>query len=535
MKLNKRAVFAFLLLPLMLLYVQIVEMCLNFSLYNGSEAIILLCWLSLLLPFYWFIPKPWIYRTIVALFFVEELVTLAHWLVVKSPVALYSLFTIANTNLSETSDFIALTFSWRWLLLLPYIALFIFAMVKVPKIARPKHKIAVVLFFIFPVIFLTNNIIHQRFVRKALPNSIRASVSFFTEIKNYRTLGQRAVKEVAITNQDALFPDVCVIILGESLNRNHLSLYGYHRNTSPRLSQRNDLLVYDNVIAPCSNTLDVIFSAFTNSNLEEKMGRENTIYLSDIFHSAGYKTYWLSNQNPVGIWENAIFDMAQTFDEVVFVNSSASSSFESTLASSYDEKLFAPFAQLLDDKDKRKYIVIHLLGNHSAYSKRYPKQYAVFSSGKDKQQKTIDEYDNSVIYNDFIVDSLLSMLTKLAAANPNMSCAALYLSDHGENVYDDLTCGMLGHTYSGKLPKPNIEIPFIAWVSDGYKERFVTQYQNLQNHTHRPFVTDDLYHAILDLCNIQTATYQPVRSIFNAAYNAQRPRILEDGQDYDGN
>jgi heptose-I-phosphate ethanolaminephosphotransferase len=321
--------------------------------------------------------------------------------------------------------------------------------------------------------------------------------------------------------------------LGESQNRNHLSLYGYPRNTSPCLSQRNDLLIYDNVVAPYSNTLDVIFSAFTNSNLEEKTDRGCCIYLSDVFHSAGYRTCWLSNQNPVGIWENAIFDMAQSFDDVVFVNTTASSSFESTLVPSYDEKLFAPFAQILDNKDKRKYIVIHLLGNHSAYSKRYPKQYAVFSGGKNKQQKTIDEYDNSVIYNDFIVDSLFSMLAQFAVANPNMSCVALYFSDHGENVYDDLTCGTLGHTYAGNLPKPNIEIPFIAWVSDSYKENFASQYQNLQNHIHLPFVSDDLYHAILDICNIQAFNYQPSRSIFNSSYNAKRPRILEDGQDYD--
>jgi heptose-I-phosphate ethanolaminephosphotransferase len=519
----------------MLLYAQIVEMCLSFSLYKGNEIIVLLCWLPLLMLFYLVIRKKWVYRAIVSLFFAEELVTLAHWLAVKSPVALYSLFTIANTNLTETADFIALTFHWRWLLLFPYIAFFVFALVKVPKVIHPKPKILAALFFIFPVVFLSHNIIHQRFARKAIPNSISASVSFFTEIKNERTLGQRNIKNVAVTNRDSLFADVCVVIMGESLNRNHLSLYGYHRSTSPNLSRRNDLLVYDNVVAPYSNTLNVIFSAFTNSNLEEKINRENSIYLSDIFHSAGYKTCWLSNQNPVGIWENAIFDMAQTFDETVFVNTSASSSFESTLVPSYDEKLFAHFAQILDTESKRKYIVIHLIGNHSAYSKRYPKQYAVFSGSKGKQQRTINEYDNSVIYNDFIVDSLFSILARFAAANPDMSCAALYLSDHGENVYDDLTCSTLGHTYSGKLPKPNIEIPFIIWLSDSYKKHFASQYQILQTHTHQPFVTDDLYHAILDLCNIQTPTYRPTQSIFNAAYNAKRLRILEDGEDYDAN
>ena len=52
----------------------------------------------------------------------------------------------------------------------------------------------------------------------------------------------------------------------------------------------------------------------------------------------------------------------------------------------------------------------HLMGSHSSYSKRYPAEYNIFTDYSTKKEKIINEYDNSVLYNDFIVDSLLNIL-----------------------------------------------------------------------------------------------------------------------------
>ncbi len=42
-------------------------------------------------------------------------------------------------------------------------------------------------------------------------------------------------------------PQTIIVVIGESLTRNHMSLYGYPRNTNPLLSERKDnLYVYNN-------------------------------------------------------------------------------------------------------------------------------------------------------------------------------------------------------------------------------------------------------------------------------------------------
>ena len=44
------------------------------------------------------------------------------------------------------------------------------------------------------------------------------------------------------------------------------------------------------------------------------------------------------------------------------------------------------------------------MGSHTAYRKRYPKEFEKYS-GKTDQEQTIAEYHNSILYNDFVVDS----------------------------------------------------------------------------------------------------------------------------------
>ena len=55
-----------------------------------------------------------------------------------------------------------------------------------------------------------------------------------------------------------------VIIVGESISRLHMSLYGYNRNTNPLLKKINgELLVYKNVISPHAYTTGSLRKALT--------------------------------------------------------------------------------------------------------------------------------------------------------------------------------------------------------------------------------------------------------------------------------
>jgi heptose-I-phosphate ethanolaminephosphotransferase len=307
-----------------------------------------------------------------------------------------------------------------------------------------------------------------------------------------------------------------------------MSLYGYGRETNPLLEKRNDIKVFDDVVSPYSNTLNSVLTILSESNLINKKEVTKSINVFDVFHSAGFKTYWLSNQSPIGIWDNQVTVFANQADVTKFVNISGNSSFEAMMLSSYDAKLFKPFITSLNDSTKRKFIVLHLMGSHSSYSKRYPDKFDVFKGNGDKEE-LIAQYDNSILYNDFIVDSIFRILK--SHAGKNKIATAIYLSDHGENVYDE--SDRVGHDYSGVLPKSNVEIPFIVWLSDKYQTEHPDKVKQIKSAMHKPFVSDDLFHTILDLNCIETPAFKPEHSLFNPKFFSGRKRVLEDEMDYD--
>ena len=174
---------------------------------------------------------------------------------------------------------------------------------------------------------------------------------------------------------------------------------------------------------------------------------------------------------------------------------------------------------------------IPLMGSHSTYAKRYPPQYAKFQLFSSKEERIINEYDNSILYNDFIIDSLFNILDGYCSKHINTTSSALYFADHGENVYDEND--QVGHTYSGVLPKVNVEIPFIVWLSPYFRSLYPQKQEIMLNNRNRPFVNDDLFHVVIDLNNIDCDLFIKERSLFHPEFNFERRRILEDGHDYD--
>lgn len=235
-------------------------------------------------------------------------------------------------------------------------------------------------------------------------------------------------------------------------------------------------------------------------------------------------------QRAIGVWDNMVTVMANSSDHVEFVNLASNSSFEATYTTSYDGKLLKPFAKVLDDPAARKFIVLHLLGNHSSYKKRYPKAFDEYR-GTSRKSEHIAEYDNSILYTDYVVDSLLTILEQKSSPSQNTLATAIFTSDHGENVYDEQD--KVGHDYVGILPKSNVEVPFILWQSGFYKEQFNEKFSGQDSLGNRPFVSDDLFHSIMDLNEIASPYLDLSKSIFSNDFKADRQRILEDGMDYD--
>jgi heptose-I-phosphate ethanolaminephosphotransferase len=60
-----------------------------------------------------------------------------------------------------------------------------------------------------------------------------------------------------------------------------------------------------------------------------------------------------------------------------------------------------------------------------------------------------------------------------------------------------------------------------------------TKVATMKSNKQKPFVSDDIFHTILDLNMIESPLLEKSRSLFNVEFNDKRIRVLSDGKDYD--
>jgi len=516
----------------LVVFTPIVGLAINYNIVSGRSVLLLLIYTIVLLVPYIITQKRSLYICATSLLFADGLVNLFHWIVVKCPLNASSIFVFLNTNINEASEFMTIKATPLLLLLIPYTALFILALKHIPPLPfkTKKEKIVWIAVWIFIAVFFVDNIIHQRFLRLAVPEVERAIISFYNESQEYNNLKNRELLnlDTKLSSSDST---MVVVIIGESCNRNHMSIYGYNRKTTPCLESRDDIYVFDNVVSANSGTLKSIMNIMTESNNERPRPLDSCIHIFDVLHSSAYKSYWLSNQSPIGLWDNGVTNLAQNADVTKFVNITANSSMESTQMASFDQNLFAPLESAITDDGKHKLIFLHLMGCHTQYSKRYPSEYAIFEPSTNKRTQIINSYDNAIYYNDYVVDSIFSMLDIYSQSKPQVRITALYISDHGENVYDEGE--YCGHDYAGKIPNANIEIPFLLWLSPAQKKYWENNHPPSHQRLNTPYMIDDLFHTIIDIAGISTPCFDSSRSFVNTAYDSTRLRLLEDGNVYE--
>ena len=329
---------------------------------------------------------------------------------------------------------------------------------------------------------------------------------------------QSQTYEVNEVYQDSV-PKTIVVVIGESLTRRHMSLYGYPRTTNPKLGALGDsLFVYKDVISPQVHTIPVLRSILTLAD------RDNLDYITEkpsmfeLFNRAGYETHFISTQ-PFGGNFKTSYDVLLNLSKNIYSLSSEKQP---------DEIILPTFRNILANGNKKnKLILIHLIGNHMAYEFRYTPPYNIFSNEKDhlieetdfrdkKAIRTIDKYDNSVLYNDFVISQLIHVLQDQSA----QKTALVYFSDHGEEVYE--MRDFAGHAYE-KVSSSMCEIPFLVWMSPDFKK----EREDLILDTTRSYSTSDFLYSLSDLAGFNYVDYNDKRSIFSIEFEPRERYVGE--------
>jgi glucan phosphoethanolaminetransferase (alkaline phosphatase superfamily) len=287
-----------------------------------------------------------------------------------------------------------------------------------------------------------------------------------------------------------------LVILGESLNKHHMGLYGYFRETTPNLNryfQENKILKFTNTYANYINTSKAWSFGLTQANQYNKKSYYTSLNILNILKKASIETYWVSNQALVGGWDNMVSIIAHQADYVIGTNHSVGKKIHTE---DYDEVLIPKIEKILSQRsDKTRVIFVHLMGSHSSYSNRYPKSFNHFTHmPKEYITEHINHYDNSVLYNDFIVSKLIHELEKKKGVT-----AVIYMPDHAEDVIHNK-----GHHSGKRFTFDMIEIPFICWFSKAYQKKYIETYKTFKANQNRLFSNDMFYDTLLGLLQVDT-------------------------------
>ncbi len=358
----------------------------------------------------------------------------------------------------------------------------------------------------------TPAVIHRRdFLRASLAGALSAALT---------TRGRAQ-------QQNDSCPNI-VVILMDTARKDHLSCYGYTRETTPFLRRLADeSRVYTNAYSTSCWTVPAHGSLFTGlyaashaATWEHYRLDEHLTTVAQVLRSIDYRT--------IGICENpalrANLGFAQGFD---------SYSIPRLLPRSADSNALREFDAAVRGEDTRPFFIfVNLVGPHDPYNSAgqfancfltdpaykdavYIDFLDVLVKGRPLEEPwlthLVEHYDAELRYTDYLV---MKMVEVLRAYRKWDNTAFIVVADHGENLGDH---GMLNHQFC--LYESVVRVPLLVH----FPELFPAGSQDTN------FVQlTDLFPTVLRLADLDPARYpNQGRSLLPGETLPQRPVICE--------
>lgn len=241
-----------------------------------------------------------------------------------------------------------------------------------------------------------------------------------------------------------------VLIIGESASKNFLSAYGYPVNTSPFLNKVNGTQ-YQNAISPAIFTIKSVPRLLTIPNREQVEYQNNIIHLANKLQMP---TYWISNQDKMGEWDNEISYIASYAKEKYYLSEKEATS------ARFDYQLLPKIKEVIQTPShKPKLIIVHLMGSHVQFKKRVDFNKAHFNF----KNKLLSDYLSSLLQTDMLLEDIHTELK-----NSNQPFSMVYIADHAI-MPKNLKHGMSQFT---------LQVPLFKISSDSQEkqtdDRFIT-------------------------------------------------------------
>ncbi|NQD38694.1 phosphoethanolamine--lipid A transferase [Permianibacter sp. IMCC34836] len=298
-------------------------------------------------------------------------------------------------------------------------------------------------------------------------------------------------------------------VVGETARAANFSLNGYDRETNPELATL-PLLNFKTTYSCGTTTAISVRCMFSNLgrdnfNRDKADAREGVL---DVLQRAGVAVLWRDNNSGCkGACDRVANEALDTLQLPELCHD----------GECFDDVLLHQLQDKLDAATTDTFIVMHQKGSHGpAYYKRTPAEFKRFlpectdaNVQNCDRQSIINAYDNTLLYTDHILASLIAVLQKNAA---NFDTAFVYVSDHGESLGEN-NLYLHGFPYA-IAPEEQKRVPLLMWFSPGIESRLGLDRACLQKRAEQPASHDNLFHSFLGLFDVRTSVYKAELDLF---------------------
>ena len=270
-----------------------------------------------------------------------------------------------------------------------------------------------------------------------------------------------------------------VVYVGESTSVMNMGVYGYPRNTTPRLSTlaREDdrLLLFRHVFSTHSHTsrslLEALSLGVDSSEDVRPIAKRRRIPLPDVLGQAGVRTRLLSNQYQRGAWEQASTVIFGNVEDRRFriARTLAARKAGTGEPPRWDDEFFAAeFDRGWDASAGPGATFLHSYAGHGPYLENVPPGFhapvddllsklpadavledARFAVGN------VEAYDSAIRYVDHSVARMIERVR-----DTTRPVVLVYFSDHGDEVFSNR-----GHD-SARFRHEMLRVPFLVYFND---------------------------------------------------------------------
>lgn len=304
-------------------------------------------------------------------------------------------------------------------------------------------------------------------------------------------------------------PRVLVIVTGETARAENFSLSGYNRETNPELKKRD--ITYFPQTSSCGTATAVsvpcMFSNLTRRGYSHRAGLANENLL-DVLGHAGIKTeWWDNNTGSKGVADRTVYRSFSEANDPRFCKDHEC----------LDDSMVSELDGWLSKIQGDSVLVLHQLGSHGpAYYQRYTPEFARFTPecrtaelGTCDRQAVVNAYDNSILYTDHILSSVIDILK---AHEDKVAPTMVYMSDHGESLGEN---GLYLHGAPYIIaPSQQTHVPFVLW--QGTETRAEVDASCLSKRAGDDASHDNLFHTALGIMAVKTSVYKPDLDVLGA-------------------